>query len=255
MTALYERAPGWDSPPAGRCRPGMTELRKYLVERFGGVNLGCYGDRAKTNGSTPSLHRDGRAVDIGWLKDGKVYLDEREAAYEWLIANADALGLQMVLNYKRDGYGGTRWRLPYYVGDRSAGRGTWSSSGHWLHIERTNAGADDRRPIATILGELEVPPPAPPTPPPTSPPPAPSPSETVTVTLDLPVLSTTRPGTELAVKQLQTLLNVKGAQGLTVDGKFGAATEKAVRNWQTFFGLKVDGWVGAQTWSSVLGLV
>lgn len=36
---------------------------------------------------------------------------------------------------------------------------------------------------------------------------------------------------------------------LTVDGKFGANTEKAVREFQLRYGLKEDGKVGANTWN------
>lgn len=51
-----------------------------------------------------------------------------------------------------------------------------------------------------------------------------------------------------AVRSLQTLLNAKASQGLKVDGDFGPATEKAVKNVQAFFRLRVDGIVGSETW-------
>lgn len=54
-----------------------------------------------------------------------------------------------------------------------------------------------------------------------------------------------------SVKELQELLNQYGA-GLTVDGKFGAATDTAVRDYQATHGLVVDGVVGAATWDSLL---
>mgnify|MGYP003640752080 CR=1 FL=1 len=255
MTTLYEKAPAWEQPAAGRCRPGMTELRNYLLATFPhAVNLGCYGDRAKTGGSTPSLHRDGRAIDIGWLDDGTLYLAEREEAFAHLVEHADALGLQIVLNYRRDGFGGTRWRLPYYVGDPKAGLGTWSSPGHWLHIERTNAGADDKRAIADIIGAGTPAPPAPPTSPPPAPAPPSSTPRTATVTVDLPIITPKSSSSAPAVEQIQHLLNFKGNQGLTVDGDYGPKTQKAVRNWQTFFGLKVDAQVGPITWSSLLAV-
>lgn len=246
MTDLYEKGPGWDSPPAGRCRPGMVELRDFLVEQMAGTNLGCYGDRAKTGGASPSLHRDGRAIDIGFA--GK--LVEREAAYEFLIANAAALRIQMVLNYSSGEFGGTRWRLPYYHGDPKAGRGIWSKSGHWLHIERTNAGADDGRPVAELVGGVTPPPP----PPPPAPAPTPPPSNTPrmeNVNVSMPTIKSSS-STKNATTQLQTLLRLKSDAGLKVDGSFGKNTTKAVKNWQGFFGLTVDGIVGPQTWASVL---
>lgn len=53
------------------------------------------------------------------------------------------------------------------------------------------------------------------------------------------------------VKWLQWELNQKG-YGLTVDGKFGNDTKKAVRDYQLQHGLKVDGIVGSATRYSLL---
>lgn len=52
------------------------------------------------------------------------------------------------------------------------------------------------------------------------------------------------------VKKLQTLLKKNGAS-LTVDGKFGPATEEAVKRFQEAHGLKADGIVGSQTWEAL----
>lgn len=251
MTTLYEPAPGWDAPPAGECRPGTLAIRDYLVETYGADNLGCYGDRPKTGGGSPSLHRDGRAVDIGFASLGAA---KREEVFEWLAANAGPLGLQMVLCYVWGSLGGRRWRLPYFVGDRAAGFGSWRKAGHWLHIETTNAGADDARSVAERLGGAPVP-----TPPPAPPAPTPAPpsndSEVVTVNVSLPKLSRKSPKGSSAVKQLQALISLKDPnRTLVVDGHFGPKTEEAVRAWQGFFGLEVDGWVGPATWKLVLEL-
>lgn len=48
------------------------------------------------------------------------------------------------------------------------------------------------------------------------------------------------------VKFFQKLLNEHG-QPLTPDGQYGAMTAQAVRNWQSYFGLTVDGALGPQT--------
>lgn len=42
--------------------------------------------------------------------------------------------------------------------------------------------------------------------------------------------------------------------GITVDGKFGPATETATKNYQTAHGLKADGIVGANTWATTTGI-
>lgn len=67
-----------------------------------------------------------------------------------------------------------------------------------------------------------------------------------TVVVTLPVLKIGAKGG--AVISLQTLLNTKAGQGITVDGSFGSATDTAVRNVQRFFGLTVDGIVGKDSW-------
>lgn len=54
-----------------------------------------------------------------------------------------------------------------------------------------------------------------------------------------------------AVTVLQTMLNKVMKSGLTVDGDFGSATEKAVKNFQKKYGLTVDGKVGPETWTAL----
>lgn len=53
------------------------------------------------------------------------------------------------------------------------------------------------------------------------------------------------------VKTLQTILNNKINAGLEVDGSFGDLTLKAVKDYQTKYGLQVDGYVGKETWTSL----
>ena len=47
---------------------------------------------------------------------------------------------------------------------------------------------------------------------------------------------------------------VQNAVGVTVDGKFGAKTKAAVKNFQKLVGLKDDGCVGINTWKKILGV-
>ncbi|MBO4853943.1 MAG: peptidoglycan-binding protein [Oscillospiraceae bacterium] len=54
------------------------------------------------------------------------------------------------------------------------------------------------------------------------------------------------------VRTLQILLNAYNSAGLTVDGVFGAATDKAVRTYQKSRKLAVDGVVGEKTWAALL---
>ena len=58
------------------------------------------------------------------------------------------------------------------------------------------------------------------------------------------------------VRALQTLLAMRGFRCgfYGADGEFGAATEKAVRKFQTAYFLAADGEAGHDTWSALLGL-
>lgn len=82
-------------------------------------------------------------------------------------------------------------------------------------------------------------------PPPPPPQPPSHPTQEV-VNVLLPVLQRGSKGG--AVKSLQALLNEKAGQGLTVDGDFGEATDRAVRNVERFCGIPVNGQVGSETW-------
>ena len=53
------------------------------------------------------------------------------------------------------------------------------------------------------------------------------------------------------VEYLQRRLNGIGSASLVVDGIFGVATEEAVKKFQKFHGLTVDGIVGSQTWGKL----
>ena len=55
------------------------------------------------------------------------------------------------------------------------------------------------------------------------------------------------------VTYLQQLLNKKSRATIPVDGYFGPSTKEMVEIYQRHHGLKVDGIVGPQTWSSLEG--
>ncbi|HEX6682405.1 MAG TPA: peptidoglycan-binding domain-containing protein [Candidatus Limnocylindrales bacterium] len=56
------------------------------------------------------------------------------------------------------------------------------------------------------------------------------------------------------VKCVQVAYNVLAGQGLATDGVYLDLTRQATVNWQTFFGLKVDGIVGPITGESIQGI-
>jgi len=83
---------------------------------------------------------------------------------------------------------------------------------------------------------------------------------TVSVTVTMPVLQqgdSDQAGQVWQVHFLQDVLNERGqyhgwSVPLTVDGAFGPATDAVVRQAQTFYGLSVDGIVGADTWTKLV---
>ncbi|WP_433696757.1 peptidoglycan-binding domain-containing protein [Nocardiopsis sp. CA-288880] len=56
----------------------------------------------------------------------------------------------------------------------------------------------------------------------------------------------------LVVEMIQSELNTKFNAGLTVDGRYGSATERAVRDAQIFFGIGVDGIFGTYTFRALI---
>lgn len=53
------------------------------------------------------------------------------------------------------------------------------------------------------------------------------------------------------IKRLQRLLRAVGYKSVTVDGKYGIVTRRAVRRFQKKKGLPVDGIVGPRTWAAL----
>lgn len=84
-----------------------------------------------------------------------------------------------------------------------------------------------------------------------TPPPTPQPDWTTEIIMNLPTLHRGNNGN--AVRRLQGLLIAAGSSDSRVDGDFGYATERAVRREQAQAHITVDGIVGRQTWTKLLG--
>lgn len=237
VTLRYVAAPPYPAPPAGRCLPRPRRLYHYLHETWPSSDLlGCYHDRSITGGSTPSVHRDGRAFDIGFLDQEAA----RQDCYTFLIDHAHLLGLQMVLNYWRHNSpsSGVGWRLPRYSGEQTPRTFPWNRKGHWLHVELHPTVALLETPIEELVGPA-LPVPAPPKGP-----------RIVMITADMQQIR--RGDSGGFVTKAQAILTANFGQDIAADGLFGALTDQAVRNVQRFFGLDVDGIVGPQTWGTLL---
>ncbi len=152
-----------DGPSAGP-RAGMNEFIKQVIHHSGGAlwNNGSYGQRdMKGKPGSLSVHATGRAVDMSYRGSARHPQASRKSALpivEKLCANANELGIQMVIDYFPAPYG-RAWRC-----DRQA----WSKytkptvsgapSGDWFHIEITPQAADSviwvKAAFLKVFGEI-----------------------------------------------------------------------------------------------------
>lgn len=128
-------------------RQGMDEWIRQAVKHGNGAfyNFGSWGIRNMRGSDNLSVHACGRAVDLAYTKSEKHPSANRKGAVAFLnivIANANTLGLECVLDYFPQKFG-RGWRC-----DRQA----WKSyskpdlhgapGGLWHHYEITPAMAD-----------------------------------------------------------------------------------------------------------------
>jgi peptidoglycan hydrolase-like protein with peptidoglycan-binding domain len=69
------------------------------------------------------------------------------------------------------------------------------------------------------------------------------------------VQGTAPPAETYSINWLQESLNKLINAGLTVDGKYGAGTQAAVKKFQEANGLTPDGWAGVQTQAKIAELL
>ena len=120
--------------------PGMDEYIRQCIKYGGGAfwNNGSWGIRDMRGSTNLSVHATGRAVDLSYRPSEKHPTANRKSAIAFLnivIANANELGVEQVLDYFPKAFG-RGWRC-----DRQA----WKSyskpeihgapDGDWLHIE------------------------------------------------------------------------------------------------------------------------
>ena len=152
-----------DGPAAGP-RAGMNEFIKQLIHHSGGAvwNNGAYGRRdMKGKPGSLSVHATGRAVDMSYRGSAQKPQASRKSALpfvEKLCANANELGIQMVIDYFPAPHG-RAWRC-----DRQA----WSKytkptvsgapGGDWFHFEISPQAADSvifvKAAFLKVFGEI-----------------------------------------------------------------------------------------------------
>lgn len=243
----------FDQP--NECSATLQLLNAFIVDRYGGQNLGCYGRRPVRGGNAPSTHAFGAAYD--WRYENVTVgrncpRNTAVALVDWIIEHHFAIGIQQIHDYvgSRIWKAGRGWK-----DQRPSTTGMGQRWAQWFHFEVHPTAWADPTPIVTRVGQqalATLPPinttgvtPFPVTPPPT-------PTSTVSVTVSsLQVLRKGAKGPE--VVKLQCLLRwVAGQNEIVPDGIFGSVTEKAVKNVQQWYKLTVDGVVGRQTWTALL---
>ena len=129
-------------------RAGMNEWIKQALAASNGAlwNNGSWGQRdVKGKPGTMSVHATGRAVDLSYRKTEKYPKANRKDALAFIntvVANANDLGVQMIIDYFPKEFG-RAWRC-----DRQAwlkySKPTVSGApgGDWFHIEITPQAAD-----------------------------------------------------------------------------------------------------------------
>ena len=130
MVAKYT---GFDGNVKSR-RPTMDIWIRNAEEVSGLKNLGSWVVREQRGKTSPSVHGTGRAVDLGFtgLKEGRKKCLE---LIKLLVANADVLGVELILDYTPKPFG-RGWK---------ADRGSWqryekptisgAPGGKWIHVE------------------------------------------------------------------------------------------------------------------------
>lgn len=192
-----------------------------------------------------SVHATGRAGDISRRKAGKHPGCNRDylcTVIDWLVANADAIGLELVTDY---GYSINPDGTPAFGRTWKCDRNAWRSqkagvieyggTGDWIHVELDPKHSNSAGWIDEMMKSFPLEPapqPKPPTPAPPAPGRYPYPGSPVTVG-----------STGVHVTEVQTVVGAKP------DGTFGPKTLEHVKQWQAHQGLKADGIVGPITWS------
>jgi hypothetical protein len=155
---------GFDGVAAG-ITPGLQMLIRRLERETqkGLWNNGAYGVRdIKGQPGSRSVHSTGRAVDMSWrnMPDdrGKPnYRNQAVKVIQTLIANADEIGLELIIDYFPHPYG-RAWRC-----DRARWRKydhrtvSGAPGGDWFHIEISPDMAQDPEGMKLALAKAFAP--------------------------------------------------------------------------------------------------
>jgi peptidoglycan hydrolase-like protein with peptidoglycan-binding domain len=220
---------GFDTVAPGK-RAGFETFIDLLEAHFGLWNNGTFGVRKKRGKSSYSVHATGRAGDLSWRGAPYRGPGNYEAAckmMDFLAANADVLHVEAIFDYYPAPYG-RGWkcdRAAWQVYSKKAFSG--APSGDWVHVEVSNAKADDAQyyidTMKRLLGD-----------PPVAVKPAPAKATPKAPPGKKPWYQVGSKGA--GVKKVQEIVGAK-----PVDGSYGPKTAAAVKAWQAEHDQHVDG--------------
>ncbi|CAB4139812.1 hypothetical protein UFOVP355_6 [uncultured Caudovirales phage] len=128
-------------------RKGTEAFVKHvaLLSKGNLCNNGTWGVRAvKGKPQYLSVHATGRAMDLSWRGKSR---QEANKVIEMIVANADALGVELVLDYFPKPYGRgykcTRKGWSKYTAPSLSG----APNGDWYHLEISPEFADDPKKV------------------------------------------------------------------------------------------------------------
>jgi len=149
---------------ASGARQGLLEFVKQVETKTGKAlwNNGTWAVRKMRGKEDLSVHATGRAVDLSYRKmtDGRGKTNGRRHAQtlmHWLTVNADALGIEMIIDYAVPrhgrGYRCDRGGWKNYTKRTVSGGGSLASD--WIHVELSPRMADDPSAIARVFETLD----------------------------------------------------------------------------------------------------
>lgn len=156
---------------ADRTCPAVAHLAGAIVWNSAGkiTNLGAFGIRPMRGKARPSVHGTGRAVDLGYAPFRTWPGSDRATMLrlvEFLVRNADELGLELLIDYSHTGGlgGGRSWKCDRHAwADNRPGviSGAGQAGSKWIHVELSPEVAHDADRIAAVVDKWNPNPPKP----------------------------------------------------------------------------------------------
>ena len=147
------------TPDPKTCSPICLSWMNYLIDRWGGQNLGCYNSRPVVGGSSLSSHGSGAATDWRYANPGPGRTVLLREVLPFFVEQSRELGVQAIHDYA----GSRIWRPPGCSGrpgqpspdcgwkQQSPGPQMGQSWATWIHLECLPSRWSDARTVEQML--------------------------------------------------------------------------------------------------------